>query len=254
MPANSALWLTARRAPFTVGPAPLPSPRKGEIAVLVRAVAVNPMDRLVQSLGNLIAPWIDYPFVPGSDVAGEVIAIGADVARFRVGDRVLGYAAGADKGHRSAEGGFQTRVILQAHMSSPIPEFLSFEQAAVLPLGLSTAASSLFECDLLALDHPSGRPAPNGTAVLIWGGSTSVGSNAIQLAVAAGYDVITTASPRNFDYVRRLGASHAFDYRSKTVVADILSALDGRRLAGAVAIGVGSTAPCIDIVAAAPAA
>jgi NADPH:quinone reductase-like Zn-dependent oxidoreductase len=71
-----------------------------------------------------------------------------------------------------------------------------------------------------------------------------MGSNAIQLAVAAGYDVITTASPRNFEYVQRLGARQAFDYRSSTVVADIIAALRRRRLAGAIAIGTGSAAPC----------
>ena len=62
--------------------------------------------------------------------------------------------------------------------------------------------------------------------------------------------MVTTASPRNFDYVKRLGAREAFDYRSKTVVADIVSALRGREIAGALAIGVGSAAACIDIVGA----
>ena len=66
-------------------------------------------------------------------------------------DRVLGYAAGADKGHRSAEGGFQTFVVLKTHMASAVPATLSFEAASVLPLGLSTAATALFEPDCLAL-------------------------------------------------------------------------------------------------------
>jgi len=75
-------------------------------------------------------------------------------------------------------------------------------------------------------------------------------SNAIQLAVAAGYRVVATASPRNFDTVKRLGAEAVFDYRSPTIVADLLKALHGRRMAGAIAIGAGSTAPCIDIMGA----
>ncbi len=76
------------------------------------------------------------------------------------------------------------------------------------------------------------------------GGSTSVGSNAIQLAVAAGYDVITTASPRNFDFVTSLGASHVFDYNSPSVVKDIIAAFDARSLAGAIAFGTTSAPAC----------
>jgi NADPH:quinone reductase-like Zn-dependent oxidoreductase len=244
---NEALWLKAKRTSFVVGPATEAHPGAGEIAIRVRAVAVNPMDRLIQSVGDLITPWIDYPFIPGSDVAGEVVAIGEGVGRFSPGDRVVGYAAGADKGHRTAEGGFQTRVILQAHMVSPIPETLSFEAAAVIPLALSTAASGLFETDCLALAYPTAHAAPAESSLLIWGGSTSVGCNAIQLAVAAGYDVIATASARNFDLLRRLGATQVFDYRSKTVITDIRTALGNRTLAGALAIGPGSAAPCIEI-------
>ena len=250
MDENSALWLKAKQTDFVIAPAAFPVPGPGEIAIRVRAVAVNPMDRLVRTMGDFITPWLQYPFIPGSDVAGEVVAIGPDVTRFQAGDRVLGYAAGADKGHGSAEGGFQTFVVLKTHMASAMPETLSFEAASVLPLGLSTAATALFEPDCLALDRPSAAPRSTGKTVLIWGGSTSVGSNAIQLAVAAGYDVITTASPRNFDYVKQLGARLVFDYSSKSVVADIVAAFKGPQLAGALAIGPGSAAKCLDIVGA----
>ena len=89
---------------------------------------------------------------------------------------------------------------------------------------------------------------------MVWGGSTSVGCNAIQLAVAAGYGVITTCSPRNFEKMARLGARAAFDYNSPTVVADIVAALRGHRLAGAFAIGTGSMAALLDIVGACPGA
>ncbi|RBP10386.1 alcohol dehydrogenase-like protein [Roseiarcus fermentans] len=251
MPENNSLWLAAKRAPFTVGPAPYTAPRSNEIVVRVRAVAVNPMDRLQQTMGDIVTPWTPYPFVDGSDVAGEVVEVGAGVTRFRVGDRVVGFAAGSDKvRNRAAEGAFQDYVVLLAHMAAPIPESMAFEEAAVLPLGLSTAACGLFQKDLLAMNAPSAAARPAGKTLLVWGGSTSVGSNAIQLAVAAGYDVIATASPRNFDYVKRLGASQAFDYRSKTVVADIVRALRGREVAGTLAIGVGSAAACVGVVGA----
>lgn len=250
MPENTALWLTSKRAPLTVGPALYTHPEADQIVVRVRAVAVNPMDRLMQTVGDLITPYLRYPFVLGSDVAGEVVDVGAGVARFKVGDRVVGFAVGSDKARNSAaEGAFQTHAVLLAHMASPLPDTMAFEAAAVLPLALSTAACGLFQKDFLGLDPPSAAPQRTDRALVVWGGSTSVGSNAIQLAAAAGYDVIATASPRNFDYVKRLGASMAFDYRSATVVADVIAALRGRTVVGAIAIGAGSTAACIDIVA-----
>ncbi|WP_131113809.1 zinc-binding alcohol dehydrogenase family protein [Lichenihabitans psoromatis] len=249
MPSNTALWLVAQRGPFELRSAPYPVPLDREIVIKTRAVAINPVDWLFPIIGNFAFPWLKYPFVIGSDAAGEVVEVGTGVTRFKVGDRVLGHAVGADKSRNNpAEGAFQDYTLLLEHMTAPIPDALSYERAAVLPLGLSTAACGLFQNDQLALDHPSATSKPTGKTLLVWGGSTSVGSNAIQLAVAAGYDVITTASPKNFDYVRRLGAVAAFDYKSKTVVRDIIQAFSGRTCAGALAIGVASTAPCVDIV------
>ncbi len=251
IPQNKALWLAAKRAPFTVGPAPYTAPGANEIVVRVRAVAVNPFDRVQQTMGDIITPWIPYPFVPGTDLAGEVAEIGSGVTRFRVGDRVLGFAAGGDKQrNRAAEGAFQEYAIVLAHMAAPIPEAMPFADAAVLPLGLCTAACGLFQQDFLAMTAPCAAPAPTGETLLVWGGSTSVGSNAIQLAIAAGYDVVTTASPSNFAYVKRLGARAAFDYRSKTAAGEIIRALRGEKIAGALAIGASSAAACIEIVGA----
>jgi NADPH:quinone reductase-like Zn-dependent oxidoreductase/short subunit dehydrogenase-like uncharacterized protein len=248
-PKNTAAWLREKNGHLEVGPAPYPRPRAREIVVRNHAVAINPVDWLVPIVGGLIYPWLTYPAVLGSDVAGEVVAVGSAVTRFEVGDRVLGHAVGIEKNRNSAaEGAFQSYSVLLDYMASPIPVVLSYEQAAVLPLGLSTAACGLFQKDLLALRLPVADAAPVGETVLVWGGSTSVGSNAIQLAVAAGYDVITTASPHNFEYVTGLGASQGFDYRSETVVRDIIEALRGRSLAGALAVGVGSAEPCLEIV------
>jgi len=105
---------------------------------------------------------------------------------------------------------------------------MSYEDAAVLPLALSTAACGLFQKDHLALNPPSSTPKLTGQTLLIWGRSTRVGSNAIQLAVAAGYELISMPSPRNFDYVKGLGASQVFGYNSPTAVKDIVSALTGK--------------------------
>lgn len=75
-----------------------------------------------------------------------------------------------------------------------------------------------------------------------------VGSNAIRLATAAGYEVYTTASPKYFEYVKRLGAIRAFDYRSPTVIQDLISALQHETLAGALAIGNDGTESCIAVL------
>ncbi len=249
MPTNTAAWLAAKQARLEVKPAPYTPPRENEIVVRNRAVAVNPIDWILQVIGSIIFPWIKYPFIPGSDLAGEVAEVGAAVSRFKVGDRVLGHAVGSAKTRNApAEGAFQTYTVVLAHMASPIPGTLAYENAAVLPLGLSTAACGLFQKDHLALKYPSLAPEPSDRTLLVWGGSTSVGSNAIQLAVAAGYDVITTASPRNFEYVKKLGASRVFDYNSKTVVKDVIEAFQGKTLAGALAIGERSAEACVDIV------
>ena len=249
MPTNTAAWLGAKRAELEVRPAPYTHPREDEIVVKNHAVAVNPLDWMLQVVGNLIYPWLRYPSVLGTDLAGEVVEVGAAVTRFEVGDRVLGHAVGTDKSRNNpAEGAFQEYTVVLAHMAAPIPGTMPYENAAVLPLGLSTAACGLFQKDQLALQHPSTDPVPTGETLLVWGGSTSVGGNAIQLAVAAGYEVVTTSSPRNFDHVKKLGARRVFDYNSKTVVRDVIEALEGKTIAGALAVGKGSAEACSDVV------
>ena len=102
----------------------------------------------------------------------------------------------------------------------------------------------------LGLDLPGSTTADKGQTVLVWGGSTSVGCNAIQLAKAAGYRVVTTASPHNFDYLKSLGADEVYDYNRSDAAADIARALKGDRMAGALAIGAGSALACIAVLGA----
>ena len=172
------------------------------------------------------------------------------MTRFKPGDRVCGTAIGVPPpaGGRLS-GGFQEYTVLNEVLAAPIPYLLSFSSAVVTPLCLSTAACALYQKDYLGLVAPSLSPLPKGEVVLVWGGSTAVGSNAIQLAVASGYEVITTASPRNFEYVKGLGASEVFDYKSETVIQHIIAALKNKRLAGAISIGDGSVKACYEIVA-----
>ncbi|EKG11423.1 Alcohol dehydrogenase superfamily zinc-containing [Macrophomina phaseolina MS6] len=253
-PTNRAAWLAGKQVwPLEVKEAPYTEPGFNEIVVKAAAIAVNPVDAMKQAMGDNMMGWIKYPFILGDDVAGEVVQVGPGVTRFQPGDRVLGHAVSIDKrSNRACEGAFQEYVVLRTNLVSPIPDDLPYEKACVLPLCLSTAACGLFMKDYLALNHPSLKTAKNATGqtLLVWGGSTSLGSNAIQLAVAAGYEVIATASPKNFEYVTGLGASKVFDYRSPTAVADIIDVLQSKTSAGAIAIGAGSMEACIDIVAA----
>ncbi|MET0989451.1 MAG: zinc-binding alcohol dehydrogenase family protein [Glaciihabitans sp.] len=251
MPTNSAAWLDARFADLTVRPAPYTSPAAEEIVIRNRAVAVNPLDVVKQATGDLMYRWLPYPSVLGEDVAGEVVEVGSNVTRFRVGDRVLAYAIGMEKGRRhQAEGGFQLYTVARAALAAPIPAGMRFEDAAVLPLAVSTAASAMFQDDQLGLVDPTAAANGAGQVVVVWGGATSVGTNAIQLAVAAGYTVVTTASPSNHDRMRALGADHVFDYRSAAVVKDVTEALRGLPVAGILAVGTGSAEPSVRIAAA----
>jgi NADPH:quinone reductase-like Zn-dependent oxidoreductase len=117
---------------------------------------------------------------------------------------------------------------------------LSFDQASVLPLTLSTAATGLFQKDHLALALPTADPVAKNATVLVWGGSTGVGSNAIQLVRNAGYRVVTTSSPHNFDYVRSLGAAEVVDRNSESAVEEVAERIGDSPLAGTLAIGSGS--------------
>ncbi|WP_367882340.1 alcohol dehydrogenase catalytic domain-containing protein [Rathayibacter oskolensis] len=83
---------------------------------------------------GFVYPWLSYPAVLGSDVAGEVVAVGSGVTTLAVGDRVAGFAVGAERSRNSpAEGAFQTHVTLLATLCAPIPAALSFADASVLP-------------------------------------------------------------------------------------------------------------------------
>lgn len=92
-------------------------------------------------------------------------------------------------------------------------------------MAMSTAAAGMYPASHLALELPSLNPKQSGKTLLIWGGSSSVGCCAIQLAVASGLSVVTTCSPRNFELCKKLGATEVFDHNSETVVDDLTSAL-----------------------------
>ncbi|KAI8635187.1 zinc-binding oxidoreductase CipB [Xylariaceae sp. FL1651] len=243
---NLAAFITHAKAyPFEIGSTPIWTPGADEVLVKNQVVAINPVDGNLQYMA--FYP-LKYPTILGQDVAGEVVAVGPGVTRFQVGDRIVGHATSMVSG-RQQDGGFQLYTTLQTNMASPIPASMSYEAAVVLPLGLSTASAGLFQKNFLNLQLPT-EPAqqPTGQTLLVWGGASSVGSNAIQLAVAAGYEVITTASAHNFDYAKKLGASQVFDYNSSTVHEDLLNAFKSKTLAGVMdCIGPPAWAICVDV-------
>jgi NADPH:quinone reductase-like Zn-dependent oxidoreductase len=227
---NNAAWQRKPGEPLAIGSAEVPAIGAGEILVRNEAVGINPLDYLLQDMAML--PWLDYPAIVGSDVAGTVVAVGEGVDRFAVGDRVLGQAVGTTV-NQPAQGAFQQHTVVLAHMAAPIPDDLHATHAAVLPLGIGTAAVGLYQADQLGLRHPTLEPQASGEVVLIWGASSSVGCNAVQLATASGYEVIATASPRNADLVRGLGATRVIDHRAADAVEQVVAALAGKTLAGA---------------------
>jgi NADPH:quinone reductase-like Zn-dependent oxidoreductase len=170
------------------------------------------------------------------------------VERFRVGDRVVTAALAIAKASNDpAEGGFQNYTLVRKYLAAPLPDHINNEQAYIIPLTLYTAAYGLFHPDFLALDLPTVPPRPTTTggkdkprAVIITDGSSSVSSNAIQLAVATGYKVLSTSSPKNFDYMKKLGASSVFNYHSITLAKDLLATTQGRTLIGIYTIGNGA--------------
>lgn len=255
---HKAAYIPSKKARLEIGTAEYTHPGENEIVVKTAAVAVNPLDWVKQDVGDVFSSWIKYPFVMGSDLAGEVVEVGPGVTRFKVGDRVVGHAVGMDeRSNKSSEGAFQEYTVIRTHLACPIPGSLTYETACVLPLGLSTASCGLFMKDYLALRYPTNAPLPRKSnqnsmskmeTLLVWGGSTSVGCNAIQLATAAGYDVITTASSHNHDYLKKLGAISVYDYKSPTVIADITAAFKDRLAVGAIAIGQKSLGFCIDVL------
>ncbi|KAJ5624679.1 hypothetical protein N7510_000988 [Penicillium lagena] len=245
----SAAWINEPKAhPLEVKAAPTYTPGPNEILVRNHAVAMNPIDNTTQLRG--IFP-LQYPAILGQDVAGEVVAIGPNVSRFKAGDRVVGHSV-VYATQEQRDGAFQTYTIVRTNLASLIPEEVSFESASVLPLGLSTASCALFQDGDLHLQLPT-SPAqkPTGKTVLIWGAASSVGCNAVQLAVAAGYEVVATASPHNFDLVKKLGASQVLDYHSANIVEELVLALRDRELAGAFdCIGFSATKTTAAVVAA----
>ena len=172
---------------------PLPLVRPQEVLIAVAAAGVNRPDCL-QRAGHYPVPPDASP-LPGLEVAGEVVRCGADVTRWRPGDRVVALTHG---------GGYAEYCSAHADHCLPWPANLTAAEAASLPETLFTVHHNLLQRAALVADE----------TVLIHGGSSGIGSSAIQIAKAFGARVITTAgSADKLAYCLALGADHALNYR-----------------------------------------
>ena len=125
------------------------------------------------------APYFSmpYPFIFGTDVAGTIVQLGSKVTRFDIGQRVIGHCDSLIT-QKATNAGYQRFTTCREILVSAVPDSLPLANAAVLPLSISTAAAGLFK--ILKLPFPSLTPEPIGKTILIWGGSSSCGSSAIQ--------------------------------------------------------------------------
>jgi putative PIG3 family NAD(P)H quinone oxidoreductase len=186
---------------------PDPVPGEGEVLVEVAAGAVNRAD-LLQRQGFYDPPPGASPY-PGLECSGRIAATGAGVSGWAVGDEVCALLSG---------GGYAQKVAVPAGQLLPVPEGVGLEHAAALPEVVCTVWSNVFMTARL-------RP---GETLLVHGGSSGIGTMAIQLAKAVGARVAVTAGTREkLDHCARLGADILIDYREQDFVEEIEKATDG---------------------------
>ncbi|KAM6516703.1 hypothetical protein FALCPG4_014876 [Fusarium falciforme] len=186
----------------------------------------NPVEIMVQTIDLFNK---SFPYIIGADVAGIVEAVGEGVTHLEKGQRVLGYCMGLGVDD-SAFGAYQLYPKVHASLVAPFPDSVTFEQASVLPLAITTVAVNLYHPDHLGLQLPSLSPTPSGKTLFVWGGSSSVGSTAIQLAVASGFEVVATASLQNHGLVESLGAAVVLDHKSPDIVDEAIATLSQREV------------------------
>lgn len=196
---------------FTIAAAqrPVPIPKSGEVLIAVHAAGVNGHDvHQMHRGGHPVMP--EETDLPGLEVAGEIVAIGDSVCRWRVGDRVCALLRG---------GGYAEYALAPAGNCLPIPGELSYEQAAVLPETMFTVWSNVFVDMALS----------PGETFLMNGGTSGIGVAAIQMASALGHQVFATArGPEKVALCRKLGATRAIDYETEDFATVIPAETGGR--------------------------
>ena len=187
---------------------PVPRPATGEVLIRVAAAGINRPD-ILQRTGNYPPPPGASPIL-GLEVSGTVAALGAEVAGWHEGDAVCALVAG---------GGYAEYCVAPAPQCLPVPKGVALVDAAGLPETFFTVWTNVFDRGRLAA----------GESFLVHGGSSGIGTTAIQLARAFGAHVFATAgSPEKCAVCRDLGAERAIDYRQEDFVAVLKEATQGR--------------------------
>lgn len=187
---------------------PDPVPAAGEVLIDVDAAGVNRPD-VIQRYGKYPPPP-GASDLPGLEVAGRIAALGEGVNGWAVGDRVCALLAG---------GGYAERATVPQEQVLPVPKGLTGIQAAALPETFFTVWTNVFQRGKLKYSE----------SILIHGGTSGIGTTAIQLARAFGARVLTTAgSDEKCDAAKKLGAEHAFNYRTTDWAAEAKKVTDGR--------------------------
>jgi putative PIG3 family NAD(P)H quinone oxidoreductase len=184
----------------------LPVPKAGEILVKVAAAGVNRPD-VAQRSGSYPPPP-GASDLPGLEIAGEVVALG-EGAKHKIGDKVMSLVAG---------GGYAQYCIAQDAQAMTVPPQLTMQEAGAIPETLMTVWHNVFERGALKA----------GETLLIHGGSSGIGTMAIQLAKAFGAKVIVTVGSQDkADACLKLGADHAVNYKTEDFVEAVKKATDG---------------------------
>jgi NADPH2:quinone reductase len=185
----------------------VPAPGPDEILIKVHAAGVNRPD-VAQRSGSYPPPP-GASDLPGLEVSGEVVALGAGATKHKIGDRVMSLVAG---------GGYAQYCIAQGPQAMAVPPALSMQEAGAIPETLITVWHNVFE---------RGALKPNDT-LLIHGGSSGIGTMAIQLAKAFGSKVIVTVGSKDkADACLKLGADRAINYKTEDFVAEVKGATSG---------------------------
>jgi NADPH:quinone reductase len=187
---------------------PVPQPKSGEVLVKVHAAGVNRPDVLQRK--GLYPPPPGAPDIPGLEIAGVVVALGAGVQRYALGDKVCALVPG---------GGYADYCVAHESNVLPVPTGFSFEEAAGIPETFFTVWTNVFERGALKA----------GETLLIHGGTSGIGTTAIMLAKEFGARVIVTVgSDDKKQAALALGADHAIVYRSEDFVEKTLAFTDQR--------------------------
>lgn len=197
----------APKAPLELQSIETPQPGPHELLVKNEIIALQPIDAKIARVAMLP---LEYPAVFGSSFAGTVAKVGAEVTSFAVGDKVVASkTAGAMDNKYSA---YQELVICSVLTTTKVPNDTTLEKAVRLVGNLPTVPA-LFNAALKLARPLSGTVSPyQGKKILIYGGTSSIGSLSVQYLKQAGYEVITTTSPQHAAFVSRLGASQVIDH------------------------------------------